>query len=598
MSEKFLLHFLLGLQYLRVGKGRMATSHLDCALQKFGASSSCDEKWRRLVDTKIKIARAQSLYDFSRNEVVGQRDPAGGAGSASSSGDRKRSEGQGPVPASGILPPDSAGMSLRSQAVQQAGTQAIRDAKHDITGLLKQNRGRADVWEHLGRILYKEGEPPIAIAVYECIANAFPDYDDLMNNLGLMRFLTKAPKKAMTLFQDVLKRNHDHMEAANNYAALLVQEGLLNEAEQAATGGLRQNQHQPHLWNTLALSYQLRGLHEKARKAYQEARCLEKLYTGSVWSTRFNLANYFVSLARNKSSGDGQNPKQTPSKLLAVADNLLRTVENIEKTSDVHVALAAHRLERARAGTGDAKADRDAAKDHLIKALNLDKDNALAWNQLGMLFLNLGDFERAVSYFKTAVKCNKDEPSFFVNLGLAQERCGRNDKAETSYRMGLEMFPKNPFLMNNLGNVLKSQNKLGEAQQCYENVVRVCGECKRKQNPLPVGVLAQAYNNMGINYIKQGNYAAAIRALEQATTTDPNLACARSNLLRLQGLMRARQAAGSSDVSTSQPSLQQRPGGQPTEGAAAMDVVAQQGDAGTAALQSAPPPSAPVFIDM
>jgi len=84
----------------------------------------------------------------------------------------------------------------------------------------------------------------------------------------------------------------------------------------------------------------------------------------------------------------------------------------------------------------------------------------------------LGEFDKAVQAFRTALDLNFQDPAVYNNLGLALSKNGR-------YASALEAFRK-------------------------------------------AGSEAQAYNNLGCVYLNKGKYEEAIKAFEKAIELDPS----------------------------------------------------------------------------
>uniref|UniRef100_A0A6V3JRQ4 Uncharacterized protein n=1 Tax=Lotharella globosa TaxID=91324 RepID=A0A6V3JRQ4_9EUKA len=470
MLNKPQLHFLLGIQYLRIGHSPLAQEHLKLALDGYMSQSpqNCDKKWRRFVETKMKLAYAQSLYDFtttgraaapgtgraatstSNDGPSGEKKATGRSG-GDSGDDSEATADEAPEP-SGDAAAAAAGLGpgktgdFAASVVQKA----IEEAKCIMTKLVKEESTRVDCWNHLGRLLFDEGNPPLARMVFEQFVNSFPGCNELENNLGFLRIVSDNMEKARQNFQDILRRNENHMEALNNYAAVLIYKGKYSEAIIPLNHGLNQVKSVPHMWNALAIAYMMEGKHNYAWHCFLKARDNEQCFSGSAWSTRFTMANCLRRMSAREPSIERKR------KFLQGAENFLNTVAKLEETSDVHVALGLVHSARPQATDEDRKKTLDC----LIKALRMDRTNKHAWNTLGLEFIRGARCDKAINYFLEAVHLDRKEPALWINLGIAYHLAGRFQDAETVLKKALELDANNIQAMNNLANMYKATNRV------------------------------------------------------------------------------------------------------------------------------------------
>ena len=70
------------------------------------------------------------------------------------------------------------------------------------------------------------------------------------------------------------------------------------------------------------------------------------------------------------------------------------------------------------------------AKNLLKKAITLKNDIPEIHNNLGMVYMNLNDYEQAIKSFKNAIKLNPEFSVAFCNLGIAHNKVGNFKKSE------------------------------------------------------------------------------------------------------------------------------------------------------------------------
>jgi protein O-mannosyl-transferase len=90
-------------------------------------------------------------------------------------------------------------------------------------------------------------------------------------------------------------------------------------------------------------------------------------------------------------------------------------------------------------------------------------------------------------------------------------------KAESEFKTGLEIYPKNPQAWYNLGVLYFAMGNIPEAEKANKEVV--------KYNPL----FAKAYNNLGVIEGQRGDFKAAVENFKKAADIDSNYFDAFSN---------------------------------------------------------------------
>eukprot|EP00469_Lotharella_globosa_P008210 CAMPEP_0167776360 /NCGR_PEP_ID=MMETSP0111_2-20121227/3080_1 /TAXON_ID=91324 /ORGANISM="Lotharella globosa, Strain CCCM811" /LENGTH=655 /DNA_ID=CAMNT_0007666395 /DNA_START=194 /DNA_END=2162 /DNA_ORIENTATION=+ len=586
MLNKPQLHFLLGIQYLRIGHSPLAQEHLKLALDGYMSQSpqNCDKKWRRFVETKMKLAYAQSLYDFTTTGRAAA--PGTGRAATSTSNDGPSGEKKATGRSGGDSGDDSEATADEAPepsgdaAAAAAGVGTWEDRRFCRIGGAKSHRGgevhndkAGKGGEYARRLLepprpaaVRRGKPTTGKDGLQQFVNSFPGCNELENNLGFLRIVSDNMEKARQNFQDILRRNENHMEALNNYAAVLIYKGKYSEAIIPLNHGLNQVKSVPHMWNALAIAYMMEGKHNYAWHCFLKARDNEQCFSGSAWSTRFTMANCLRRMSAREPSIERKR------KFLQGAENFLNTVAKLEETSDVHVALGLVHSARPQATDEDRKKTLDC----LIKALRMDRTNKHAWNTLGLEFIRGARCDKAINYFLEAVHLDRKEPALWINLGIAYHLAGRFQDAETVLKKALELDANNIQAMNNLANMYKATNRVDKAKALYIKCIRILSQTLNPSEPSSKQtqtLIAQANNNLALVYIRQRQLENAMEHLLIAQRHDPKLQCVQDNIARLHAL-RLRLGAGATTPNSKrsldekhlqQQKLQQSNGPQPME---------------------------------
>lgn len=109
----------------------------------------------------------------------------------------------------------------------------------------------------------------------------------------------------------------------------------------------------------------------------------------------------------------------------------------------------------------------------LQKALILAPDRPELYNELGMVFQDLGDFAKAASFHQRALKAAPGFVPAHINLGVAYKRQGKTNDAIAAYRAALALQPHSAAAHNNLGNLLRLAGELDQARQHLEKALEL-----------------------------------------------------------------------------------------------------------------------------
>ncbi len=151
-------------------------------------------------------------------------------------------------------------------------------------------------------------------------------------------------------------------------------------------------------------------------------------------------------------------------------------------------------------------------------AIQVTRNNYLAYNNLGFFLSNKGKTREAMQYYEKSLAINPNYDDALNNVGYALAKEHRSAEAIPYYEAALRGRPNNPEVHNNLGNALSEVGKLDEAIQQYLITLQ--------ENPDH----ADAHNNLGIALAMKGKLDEAIEHFRQAIRLKPRYASAHSNL--------------------------------------------------------------------
>lgn len=140
----------------------------------------------------------------------------------------------------------------------------------------------------------------------------------------------------------------------------------------------------------------------------------------------------------------------------------------------------------------------------------LDRANRFAAN---------GRFDMAITHYETALSLNPDNVDAHNNLGNVYVTLGDATRAAMHYQSALAIDPSYVEAHNNLGNILMRSGRVKQALEHYQ-------EAAARRPELP-----EAHNNLGLAHASLGEADAACASFERAFSLKPDYSAAHSNML-------------------------------------------------------------------
>jgi tetratricopeptide (TPR) repeat protein len=144
------------------------------------------------------------------------------------------------------------------------------------------------------------------------------------------------------------------------------------------------------------------------------------------------------------------------------------------------------------------------------KALHLDPNFSLAYNNRGAAYANLGQFQRAIQDYDESLRLDLQNNVAYNNRGAAYADLGQFQQAIQDYDEAIRLNPQDAKAYFNRGNAYYDLDQLERAIQDYDEAIRL--------NPQD----AKAYFNRGVAYKKLGRKAEAIADFERFITLTNN----------------------------------------------------------------------------
>ena len=148
-------------------------------------------------------------------------------------------------------------------------------------------------------------------------------------------------------------------------------------------------------------------------------------------------------------------------------------------------------------------------------------DDALAHNNLGVVYRKLGKNEEAIDSHKHAIRLDPDYVDAHYNLGVVYRKSGKYQEAIDSYKQAIRIDPDFVEAHSNLGlayYLLGNYGNYKKAIESYKKALRIDPD------------YAEAYMNLGNAYGELGKNEEEIESYKQAIRIDPDDEDAHNNL--------------------------------------------------------------------
>ncbi|XP_048261727.1 Bardet-Biedl syndrome 4 protein isoform X4 [Bombus terrestris] len=230
----------------------------------------------------------------------------------------------------------------------------------------------------------------------------------------------------------------------------------------------------------IAKSFLIMGSHKRAVDAYLEA---EKILNIPDWEIYFNLGECYTKM----------------NQLYEAKKHLKRSTE-LTKNELPYIALAKMYL----------------LEDHVTEAQNAymaalsgNPESIEAATELGLLYLKIGDVQRAFQQFGTAVAHSPNCTRAILPIAFIIQNHQEYDVALSKYKLAAQSIPESYALWNNVGMCFYGKQKFVAAISCL-----------KRAHYLNSMAFLPAYN-LGMVFLTTGQPASAAIYLCAAVSADP-----------------------------------------------------------------------------
>ncbi len=336
----------------------------------------------------------------------------------------------------------------------------------------------------LGEVYSALDRPEEALAAYRRAVTLDPDYAPAYTGLGNIYGQLGRYDEAIIAYRRVIELSPDNPWAYNNLGFIYADRGEYEAAITAYRQALERQQRDKDKavsWNNLGGVYEAVGNDTEAIAAYQWANQLDPAY---AWSYH-NLGQVY------------QRQGDFAAALTAFQQAVDRHIHTEDKAlawndlGDVYLALAR----------------RPEALDAYRRATELDPTLALPWNSLGNLYRADERLAEAEAAYRRASQLDPTLPWPYHSLALLEAQQGRPEQAIPLYQQALEHHQRDvdrAVSWNHLGEAYVALDRLTEADRAYRQAMAL--------DP----AYAWPYHNLGLLAERRGELPAALTAFRLA----------------------------------------------------------------------------------
>lgn len=153
-----------------------------------------------------------------------------------------------------------------------------------------------------------------------------------------------------------------------------------------------------------------------------------------------------------------------------------------------------------------------------VKAIELKEDYAIAYNNLGMIYLGEDNYGEALKMFMKAIELESNYPVPYNNIGIIYKKMGNYSLAVKYYKKAISLKSDYYEAHYNLGTLYNELEEYDKAILEFIKAIRV--------RP----TYAKAHNNLGISLMNIGDIDEAISEFDKALSLNPDYKEAQNNL--------------------------------------------------------------------
>ncbi|MEG4408641.1 O-linked N-acetylglucosamine transferase family protein [Microcoleus sp. MON2_D5] len=164
------------------------------------------------------------------------------------------------------------------------------------------------------------------------------------------------------------------------------------------------------------------------------------------------------------------------------------------------------------------------ALDMLLKSVELDPSQAIAYYSMGLVLEKVGDVSQAIQAYLKTIQVDPQETQAYNNLGNILYEAGEIEQAESIYRQAIAVNTNHFGSYVNLGKVMLAQQQVDAAIAIYQKALELKPGDPNILNNLEIALETKKYPGKvalysGQGFYRQGKYEAAIGQFQKFLET-------------------------------------------------------------------------------
>lgn len=169
----------------------------------------------------------------------------------------------------------------------------------------------------------------------------------------------------------------------------------------------------------------------------------------------------------------------------------------------------------------------DSALKEYLKAVEIAPKSSEIWNNLGVLYYKKKELNKSAECFIRAMTLNPSDINLFTNLVNVYRELNDFSRSITVSLEGIKLNPNDKNLRFILGNLYLKVNQFDLALKQYEYIIKNIDD-----------KYAEAYNNIGVIYIRKNELLKSVEYFKKALTIKPDYIEADKNLKDVQEFLK------------------------------------------------------------
>ena len=150
------------------------------------------------------------------------------------------------------------------------------------------------------------------------------------------------------------------------------------------------------------------------------------------------------------------------------------------------------------------------AKKLYLEVLIIKDDHLAANNNIGLIFKELGDYDKATQYWQKVISIDVNFKNSHFNLGLLFHELGNYKDALNCYKKTIEIDPGYDSAHSNMALIFAQLGENDKAKSHYNKAIDI------SPNNISSNI------NLGVLYFELGDYQKALNCYEKVIDADPN----------------------------------------------------------------------------